>query len=301
MVNTGFSEITTERVRYTGAGYWYCEIAVTGKCSFKCSYCNRMKSEIDLNQVLLFLERYALSLRHVQLTGGEPTEYPHIIDLCGFIKDMGVKLGVSTNGSAIWWKYLAMNADMYSVSLDDYDEAVLKNRGYRNVSTIISNIKCLAQNTYVNVGLVIDSLNVGRLDRIIEFILGLGVADIKLSVSTKDEVMPVFKDRDYSRYPILNYRVSRFRQGLPMRGLTEEDSFGCALVTNDISIAGKHHYPCLVYAREGGSPIGPLDGDIVSDRQRWFRNTVPKYDPICRKYCMDFKCEYNREKGLTGL
>lgn len=295
MINTGFSEITSERARYQGWGFWYCEIAVTGKCSFSCTYCNRLQSEINLGQICNFIDKYVGSLKHVQLTGGEPTEYPHIEELCTFIKERKIKLGISTNGSAPWPKYLMIDADMYSVSLDDYDESILVNRGYKNVSTVINTIKCLAKNTYVNVGMVIDSLNVDRINKIIPFILGLGVADIKLSVSTHDEVMPVFDDTDYSKYPILNYRVNRFRQGKSMRGLSDDDDFKCGLVLNDISIVGEYHYPCLVYAREKGGPIGSLDGSVSFDRLQWYRSHTPKDDPICQKYCMDFKCEFNRE------
>jgi len=92
----------------------------------------------------------------------------------------------------------------------------------------------------VNVGLVIDSLNVDRIEEIIIYILNMGVNDIKLSVSTKDEV-PLEKlsgIKNYSAgYPILSYRANRFRTGLSMRGMLPEDTFKCALVKHDISLS----------------------------------------------------------------
>jgi hypothetical protein len=187
---------------------------------------------------------------------------------------------------------------MFSISLDDYDEGILKQRGYRKIRTVKSRIKQLAmEGHYVNVGVVIDSLNVDRIKEIIWYILQLGVADIKLSVSTKDEI-PLEKLQGlknyFSGYPILSYRVNRFRKGQTMRGLLPEDTFKCALVKHDISIVGDKHYPCLVYAREHGAPIGLLSGDVEADRMTWYNSHVPQNDPICRRYCMDFKCEFNR-------
>ena len=293
---TGFSEINQERLGYTGDGFWYCEVAVTGACNFSCKYCNRLNSEIDFVETCDFIEKYAYSLKHVQITGGEPTLYAHIRELCARIKSRGLKVGLSTNGSADLSLYRVLDIDMFSISLDDYDYDVLVSRGYKHVDRVVSNIVKLSNlGYYVNVGLVVDSLNVSRVSKIIRYILDLGVNDIKLSVSTKDEVTPVFPEsEDYSAYPILNYRVGRFRQGKSMRGLSNTDTFKCSLSRSDISIVGRDHYPCLVYAREGGRPIGPLSSDVKGARLNWVEGHSPKDDPICQRYCMDFKCAYNR-------
>ena len=292
-LDTGFKEITEERANYSGNQFWYCEIALTGMCNFSCHYCNKFKAEIDVELVKKFIEKQT-NLKHIQLTGGEPTKSLYLLDLCKFIKSKNIKLGISTNGSASLEVYESLNADMFSISLDDYDKSTLLSRGYKDVDMIIENIKRLSKKTYVNIGLVIDSINSSRISKIIQFILNLGVTDIKLSVNTHDNVLPVFDDDDYSKYPILNYRVTRFRNGKNMRGLSKEDTFKCELVKNDISIVGNKHYPCLVYARENGDAIGELDGDILGERIRWYKKHSPILDRICRKFCMDFKCDFNR-------
>jgi MoaA/NifB/PqqE/SkfB family radical SAM enzyme len=299
MLNTGFSEITEERVKYAGNGFWYCEIALTGECNFHCKYCNRLRSEIDYESIRKFIYAERSSLRHIQLTGGEPTKSIYLWQLCNFIKAQPtkIKLGLSTNGSASLDLYEDLHVDMFSISLDDYDTRVLINRGYENPEKVIDNIKALSKLKYVNVGIVIDSINQNRIEQIIQFVLMLGVHDIKLSVSTHDEVMPVFSGNyDYSKYPILNYRVSRFKQGKSMRGINA--NFKCEIAKSDISIVGTKHYPCLVYAREKGSAIGDMSGDIKADRLKWYENHVPKSDPICSNYCMDFKCDFNLAVGM---
>jgi len=298
MINTGFSEINEDRLNYEGNGFWYCEIAVTGACNFNCTYCNRFNAELDYDKTCRFVDQYKHTLKHIQITGGEPTLYLKLLWLLKFIRDRGIKIGLSTNGSADYNFYDYLGVKMFSISLDDYDTDILEKRGYREINKVISNIKKLSKKYYVNVGLVIDSLNCGRVDKIIEYILGLGVTDIKLSVSTKDSTKPVFnRARDYSRYPILNYRVKRFLEGKPMRGIPEGENFKCSLVRNDISIVGNKHFPCLVYAREKGQAIGELSDNVYADRLKWYEQHDPSQDPICNKYCMDFKCEFNRSKS----
>ena len=54
-------------------------------------------------------------------------------------------------------------------------------------------------------------------------------------------------------------------------------------------------------SRENGGAIGILDENIEKDRNLWYETHQPNLDPICKKYCMDFKCEFNREyQKLNG-
>ena len=196
---------------------------------------------------------------------------------------------MSTNGTFGIDNYSKLNIDIFSISLDDYDQNILINRGYKNPSKIIETIRELSKNFYVNVGLVIDNINISRLEDIIDFILDLGVDDIKLSTNTKNELIPKFK-KDYKEYPILNYRINNFKQNKQMRGFPSKK---CHIAKNDITIVGNKHYPCLIYFREGGKPINNLNKNVYEDRLIWFKNHNSQKDKICKKYCMDFKCEFN--------
>ncbi len=289
MEKTGFSEITEARLNYQGKDPWYCEIAITGKCNFNCTYCNRFNSDIDVEKLSEFLSTVT-KLKHIQITGGEPTVHPDFMSIMQMCRAKTDKLGLSTNGTFSLDKYRSCGADMFSISLDDYDFDILKKRGYRKIDQVVSNIVELSKTHYVNIGLVVDALNRDRIGKIIDYILSLGVDDIKLSTSTHDDQIPEFTE-DYSSYPILSYRVKRFRQEKQMRGFPAKY---CGITKNDVTIVGGDHYPCLVYFREGGKAIGKVSANIMEERRIWGSTHICDTDPICSKYCMDFKCEFNR-------
>ena len=164
--------------------------------------------------------------------------------------------------------------ELFSISLDDFDDKNLYALGYNSqVTQIVNNIRDLSKLVYVNIGTVINSSNILRAEQIIKFILNLGVNDIKISIATNyGTSIPSLKDC-YKDYPILNYRVEKFKQMETMRGLCTNDASQCFLVKNDISVCGDKHYSCLVYAREGGEAIGSIhDADWYEQRVSWFES-----------------------------
>jgi hypothetical protein len=78
-----------------------------------------------------------------------------------------------------------------------------------------------------------------------------------------------------------------------MRGLRNGDSPRCYLALDDVTIKGGLHYPCAVYLREGGIAVGRVGPDMMRDRESWFKWHNSLNDPICCKFCMDFKCDFN--------
>jgi len=291
--NTGFSEIKEERLYYKGDDPWYIEVALTGSCNFNCKYCNRFSETVDYKKIKTFFHSFS-SCKHVQITGGEPTLHKNFEDIIYLCREKSNTIGLSTNGTYGLQNYLKLPIDMFSISLDDYNIDVLIERGYKNPVSIIKTIRELSKYRYVNVGVVIDSINISRINDIIKYIIDLGVDDIKLSTSTHDDVIPKIIG-DFSSYPILNYRVNNFNNNNNMRGFPAKK---CYIIQNDITIVGDKHYPCLVYFREKGKEIGQIDDNIIKTRKDFFKEFNPQEDPICQKYCMDFKCEFNESACL---
>ena len=75
----------------------------------------------------------------------------------------------------------------------------------------------------------------------------------------------------------------------------------CPLVLDDSVIAGNAHYPCVIYMREQGSPIGKVSDDMREQRVAWFNQTDTHSDNICKKNCLDVCVDYNTkaQKELT--
>ena len=291
MIKTGFAEINEERLLYQGVDPWFLEVAITGDCNFHCKYCNRFNADLDFDSFKAWIEKAGL-LHRIQITGGEPTLSPRFAEIVNLCREHSISLGISTNGSRPIDLYLNIPADIYYISLDDYDNSILIERGYKNPEHVKNIIKYLSEYYYVSVGVVIDRYNIDRIENILDYILDLGAKDIRLSTSSHYlNLMPTFK-KTYDNYPTLAYRVKNFNNKRPMRGFPTKR---CEIMKKDLCIVGDKHYPCLVYFREHGQPIGNVGDNILTEREKWFAETDCTKDSICSKFCMDFRCDFNLE------
>jgi pyruvate formate lyase activating enzyme len=73
------------------------------KCNMACLYCYnsqivRGEGKYTNREILDFLHTRIGKLNGVVLSGGECTLYPHLIELCEEIKELGFKIKVDTNG-----------------------------------------------------------------------------------------------------------------------------------------------------------------------------------------------------------
>lgn len=97
------------------------------------------------------------------------------------------------------------------------------------------------------------------------------------------------------KYPILRYRVQNFLKGRNVRGLQEQDNNRCPLSRDDSIIAGEYHFPCIIYMREGGDPIGKVGSTMREERARWSEKHNTHKDPICKKNCLDVCIDFNNK------
>lgn len=95
--------------------------------------------------------------------------------------------------------------------------------------------------------------------------------------------------------PILKYRIKHFAEGRNVRGITVNDSRRCALVLDDFVIAGDYHFPCVIYMREKGQPIGKVSSKMRRERKEWFDRHDSFNDKICRDNCLDVCVDYNNK------
>ena len=162
---------------------------------------------------------------------------------------------------------------------------------------VVTSIRELSKLTYVTVGVVITEDTVDTLVDIVKFASGLGVADIRIiSAAQFNAVLEVAKDIPQDildKHPILKYRVNNILSGRNVRGITNKDSHTCHLLYDDSVIAGNYHFPCVIYMRENGDPVGEIGPDMRQERIEWLKNHNAFEDRICRENCLDVCISYN--------
>jgi len=84
-----------------------CAIIFTQGCNFRCPYCHNpelvnpklFQEPIDADDIFRFLEKRKGKLDAVEITGGEPTLQPDLIEFMRKIKAMGFLIKLDTNGT----------------------------------------------------------------------------------------------------------------------------------------------------------------------------------------------------------
>jgi MoaA/NifB/PqqE/SkfB family radical SAM enzyme len=247
-------------------------------------------------------------LKNIRFSGGEPTLYPYLVELVQHCKDRGVeRIAISSNGSAsrkLYADLLKAGVNDFSISLDACCASFAEKMARRlNVfGTITDNIRWLASQTYVTAGIVLTNENYGQMNDTIRLADSLGVSDIRIISAAQENFMLeaiLSIDKDLlEKHPILKFRAENISNGIGVRGIQEEDCYTCYLAADDSVVAGDQHFPCIVYLREGGNPIGKIGPNMRQDRMDWLRTHNSYEDPICRKNCLDVCIAYNNKVVL---
>jgi MoaA/NifB/PqqE/SkfB family radical SAM enzyme len=290
---------------------WRCELLVTPRCNFNCPYCrSRDFPELTREEAKKILISWILEgLRNVRFSGGEPTIWPHLLEMAAFCKANNVEhIAISTNGSADFTLYeqlIEAGVNDFSVSLDACCASTGKiMSGKESVwERVVSNIRKLSKLTYVTVGVVLTNDNVEEAERIITFAHELGVADIRVIPAAQvSRLLPqLYVDPDILlQHPILKYRIDNVRKGRWIRGMGREDTCRCPLVLDDMAVEDGKHYPCIIYLREGGDAIGEVGPNMREERLMWFIHHDCKKDRICSENCLDVCVDYNNRVSDLG-
>jgi molybdenum cofactor biosynthesis enzyme MoaA len=298
----GFYTMTEERVRGLSdtSPMWRCEVEITSRCNFRCPYCRGLqaKGDLALNDVLDLIDLWMP--KNIRFSGGEPTMHRHLLDMVKYAAKYG-RVAVSTNGSQPWKRYRELidgGVTDFSVSLDACcSQTADKMAGIAGAyKTILDNIRRMAKEVYVTIGTVITEDNLNEVRDTILLAHNLGVADIRPIPAAQYGAALAKINLPQSvldAHPILRYRMENAVMEEPVRGLRRTDSHKCWLVTDDSCVAGDKHYPCVIYMREQGKPIGEVGLHMREDRIAWRDNHDTHGDPICSGNCLDVCREFN--------
>lgn len=310
LTEIGFYTLSDERAAQATheSPLWRCEILVTKDCNFNCPYCRSIGPENALTweEAKEVLDYWIdEGLKNVRFSGGEPTMWPHLKQAVEYCRDNGVeRIAVSTNGSADPYQYavlLVAGVNDFSISLDACCAEDNKRMTGRNAvfDRVVRNIKALAARTYVTVGVVLTEDNMEQLSDIIDYAKSLGVADVRVIPAAQHGAM--LEIENTVDMPILDYRYGNSQNGETVRGLRDTDNNRCPLILDDMAVIGNKHYPCIIYAREGGDEIGTIGESTREDRRKWSESHDVLTDAICSANCLDVCRDYNnKHKQLNG-
>ena len=286
------------------------EIIITDQCNFNCPYCRKLRTDCQgdmrTTKIMRIIDLWSKdNLENIRFSGGEPTVRGGLSYIVKYAKDAGIKrIAISTNGSAnlsLYKKLIEDGVNDFSISLDACCSQVGKkmNGGVDNAwEKTISNIKELSKLTYVTLGMVFTDDNIDNAVKSIEFGHSLGVADIRIVSSAqcnkKLNVVDV-PSEIIEAHPILKYRINNYSMGRNVRGISSSDTDICPLVFDDSAIAGDYHFPCIIYLREKGEPIGKVGPNMRKERCEWVKHHNTHKDPICSKNCLDVCIDYNNK------
>ena len=107
--------IRLEHSNPTHADWFVVNWCLGSTCNYACSYCpealhdgkNRWPSPtIIKNFIAKIKEQHPNKGIYFEFTGGEVTLYKHFVDICQYCTELGVKVGLITNGSRTlrWWE-----------------------------------------------------------------------------------------------------------------------------------------------------------------------------------------------------
>lgn len=297
-----------------------CELIITGYCNFRCPYCRgldagiygtRRVKQLSIGEMKRVIDLWCMPepLESIRFSGGEPTLHRNIVEAVKHAKYKGIKrIAISTNGSnklSLYERLMECGVNDFSISLDaccsdDGDKMAGGVAGAWDI--VVKNIEAISKLTYVTVGVVLTPDNIDKTIDTIRFAHKLGVSDIRIiSAAQWNQPIPRLSEVEQEvldAHPILRYRIKHFSEGRNVRGMSSTDYNHCALVLDDSIIAGDYHFPCVIYMREKGSPIGFVSENMRQERAEWFMNHDCFRDDICRESCLDVCQDYNNKYAM---
>jgi molybdenum cofactor biosynthesis enzyme MoaA len=266
-------------------------------------------------------------IRHLHFTGGEATLVHGLPGMVRLARDRGIEhVSLTSNGARPLDTYVRLidsGIAEIRISVDARDAAtgaLLTGRSGAWAQSIAT-IRALAERrgsdrgVFLIANTVVSEGNRGEVDEIVRYLLALGLDDIKLiTVVDSRETLGRFPgaaavlaeiDHLLSAYPpealpLLRRKVhtvfSPEAIGLDDDGSTRGSDWRCYIPLTERTVDGRYYYPCSVYLREGGAPLGSLADSPGEQRRKtvqFVRHGRCAGDPICVRYCLHCTRAFN--------
>ena len=169
---------------------------ITYDCNLKCPFCVAKKATVDITKALQDIKE--LDGEWVYITGGEPLLSNDLVDVCKELKNMGKKVGVTTNGTIDRYDFLQY-VDRLGVSIDGNKEQHDQSRGIGTFDKAISYIKTAKE--MVKEIIIMSVIWSGNLDQV-PFLINLknetavNKLQLQRDVSDSKISIPIMSDSD---------------------------------------------------------------------------------------------------------
>ena len=278
-----------------------------------------LKSDMTLAQfaALLTEAQQQAPIKHIHFTGGEPTlnaDLPAMIALAGRHK---ILTSITTNGTAdlrLYNELVESGLTEVRVSLDssnpgNFDEIVGVKDTFDKVIRTLIGLAWLRdgrkKDLFIVINACVGQMNLAQIEKIVRFLIGLNPNDVKLLVIAEDKnfILRARNEETLARlrgelqkYPEDQFILLRTKlenlfnpiaTGLVDKH-TQQTMKHCFVPMTERTVDSRHYFPCSIYVRYYGEPIGPLT-DSFAQQQKQIMEFVRRHDcrqdPICREHC----------------
>ena len=260
-------------------------------------------------------------VQHLHFTGGEASIVPGVVEMVAEARRRGIPhLSMTTNGAVAPTRYVELvraGLTELRVSIDARDAAMGAqltgtSKGWAKSIEAVRAVAA-ARDGGAQVRLLINTVvghgNRADLAQIVKFLVSLSPDDVKLitDVDARDalpdfpeyravvsELAALVRSLPGDRFPLLRRKLqtvfAKDSIGLePTAAQRTSPSWRCYIPLTERTVDGVSYYPCSVYLREGGAPIGSLNDSAATQREKtaqWVRSNDCRTDPICQRYCL---------------
>jgi len=233
---------------------------------------------------------------------------------------------ITSNGTPPLHRFVALvesGIDEIRISLDARDPAMgaLLTGRSRAWSAAVRNIAALATvrdtrpSFFLIANTVINETNRREMAGIVRFLVTLGVNDVKLitmvdqknslgdfpeAAAVTREIAALLRAYPEDAFPLLRRKLhtvfDREAIGLDDVIAPQPQDWRCYIPLTERTVDALYYYPCSVYLREGGRPLGSIHEPASAQRARtaqFVRHGRCLEDPICRQYCLHCTKAFN--------
>lgn len=264
---------------------------------------------------------------HLHFTGGEASLSRDLPEMVRYAKQRGVGcVSITSNGTlapAVYERLVVAGLDEVRISIDEahtglgVGEDLQSSASARALATVhaLGTLRAAGREFFLILNTVVQPQHGDELPGIVRDLLALGADDVKLITSVDDkhelgafaaraevvaELERELATHPPERYPLLRRKIrtvfSADTIGLDTAQPLADGSWRCYIPLTERTVDGRHYYPCSVYLREGGAPLGAIDEPAEEQRRKTAEFVARgdcREDKICRSYCLHCTREFN--------